>query len=369
MVRISLLLSCAALPAYAEMKYENSTGGSFLFYGQFSPSYVMFDDGREHTNKLTDNAKANTRVGFWIRQPFGENELSFNFETALGFRQSDGISQTSTPDSFNWDRTRLRHVEVIFSSPKYGKFYLGQGSMASDGVGSNDLSETFWVADPYLADFVGSEFLRQKDGALSSITMGQAFANFDGGRYGRVRYDTPQFHDFHVAVSYGENILNTDDETNYYDIALKYNNTFSNGVEVAGGVGYKVSNIQGGGTINDTFGSVSAKLPSGWNATLTAGSRNADNNGSDGTFYIGKLGYVAENWFSIGKTALAVDYYRSDDMVTDGDSGDSFGLEVVQYIDKYDLKVYYGFRHYSYDDDSVGYENAVSNVFGVTWSF
>ena len=66
-IATALFIAGVASPAFAEFRYENSTGGSATFYGQLSPSYLSFDDGEKTTDKIVDNGNSNSRVGFWLR--------------------------------------------------------------------------------------------------------------------------------------------------------------------------------------------------------------------------------------------------------------------------------------------------------------
>ncbi len=129
--KLSLVALAAglALPAAAEMKFDNDSGGSVLLYGQLDPAYLSFDDGVSRTGEVVDNTNSNSRVGLWYRQPMGENQFSFNFETALGLRPSAGMSQGRTPKWVNWQRTSLRKVDFALKTARYGTFFAGQGSM------------------------------------------------------------------------------------------------------------------------------------------------------------------------------------------------------------------------------------------------
>ena len=197
----STLVSSFVLPAAAEFRNENATGGYSLFYGQFDPAYLSFNDGVGMTSKLVDNASSNSRFGLWIRQPFDTNSFAFNFETAFGFRSSDDLSQTYTPDVIDLERTNIRMVDFSSMTETYGSIYVGQGSMATDGVTKLDLSGTSLETDDSISENAGAFEFRNTANALSGVTIGTAFDNFDGGRRGRIRYDTPEFAGFHVAAA------------------------------------------------------------------------------------------------------------------------------------------------------------------------
>ncbi|MBV1886827.1 MAG: hypothetical protein KUG61_07080, partial [Parvibaculaceae bacterium] len=66
------LATAIASPAFAGPTYENDTGGSFTWYGQFDPSFQSYDDGTETYNRLVDNSGSNSRIGFRLKQAFGE---------------------------------------------------------------------------------------------------------------------------------------------------------------------------------------------------------------------------------------------------------------------------------------------------------
>lgn len=360
----ALIAPFASVPAIAGPEYTSASGGTFTYYGNLNPAIVNFDDGVHSDLDGTDSSKSPSKFGFWLRQPFGENELRFQFETRLGFRQSSAISQTNLPDVWEWDKTNLRRVDFSYKTARYGTFYIGQGSLASDGTGSTDISGTSIVSDVGLGDFIGSRLFRDSSGALTSVSMGDAFNNFDGTRYGRVRYDSPTFNNFSVGLSYGKNVLNSSDKNKYYDIALNYDNTFGNGMKVAGGIAYLVTNTDVGPNYKDVFGSVSVLWAEGWNVTLTAGTRDPD-----GSFYMPKVGYIAKDWLPWGATAIAIDYYHSSDMVSGGDNADAYGFEVVQNFDDHNLQVYFGYRNYSYEDNISSYKDANTYVAGVNWTF
>ncbi|WP_050931217.1 porin [Aestuariivita boseongensis] len=363
---LSATALCAALatPAFAGPTYENASGGSVTFYGQFNPSYLSFDDGGTTTNTFADNAASNTRVGFLLRQPFGENELRFRFESGLGLRPTSGISQTMTPGGIEWDRTDLRHVDLQFETARAGTFYFGQGSMASDGIGDRSLSGTGLATSVSIGDIAGGFELRTTGGALSGIQIGDAFANLDGSRRGRIRYDTPNFSGFTLSVAYGQDILTRGNSDDFYDVGLGYEAEISGGMEIEAGLGYQVRERDGSPDREDVFGSITVAMPSGFNATFAAGDRN-----TGGDYHYAKFGYRM-NVLPIGETAVSIDYYSGSDFVSLGDDAESFGIGIVQDFDNHNIEAYFGYRQYSYDDVSAtSYQDAQSVVLGARISF
>ncbi|WP_424984353.1 porin [Microbulbifer sp. S227A] len=352
-----------ATTAAAELKYENGNGGSVLLYGQFDPAYLSFDDGEETTSDVVDNSASNSRIGLWVRQSFGANELAFNFETALGLRASGALSQDFTPKGVNWQRRNIRKVDLSYKTDRYGTFYIGQGSMSTDGVAEVDLSGTSLATYVAIPDTAGAFRFRDSAGALSGRFIGGSFGDFDGGRRGRVRYDTPSFANFTLSVSWGEEILVEDSDLESTAIALRYKNTVGD-FRIEGALGYaEIRPAENVDKFNDTIGSVSVLHSSGVSVTLAAGDRS-----SSGTYTYGKLGYQAD-WLSIGKTALSVDYYQGRDRSVDGAEADSVGIGAVQSFDDANVQAYLGYRTYELTEPSASYQDASSVMFGARWKF
>lgn len=358
----ALLAAGLASPALAGPTYENASGGSFTFYGQFNPTYQSVDDGVRNYDGLADNVHSNSRVGFYLRQPIGAAKFQFQFETALGFRATDKMSQTGGPNWMDWDRTKLRHVDFSLAGA-FGKISAGQGSMASDNAAQVDLSGTKVALWQSVKDHAAGYQFTTAGGALSGIKVGDAFPNFDGGRLGRIRYDSPDLSGFTLSASYGTEILKANNDDDAYDVTVRYKNKLGDfNLESALGV---VWNDKATGTdTRDTIGSLSVLHSSGLNGTIAFGDRD-----TTGNYVYAKLGYKAK-LFSIGSTAVAVDYVSGDDLVSAGSSSEGFGLAVVQKIDAANLETYVSYRNYSFDDATPTAYNDVSAVlFGARWKF
>lgn len=356
------LAASLALPAAAEMKFDNGSGGSVLLYGQLNPAYLSFDDGVSSTSAVVDNSHSNSRVGLWLRQPFGENEFTFNFETALGLRPSAALSQNFTPKGIAWRRTNLRKVDFAYRTARYGTFSLGQGSMATDGVAEVDMSGTSLVTYVSVPDGPAAFRFRTSAGVLSTKFIGGAFSDFDGARRGRIRYDSPSFSGFTVSASYGEEILVSAANFNTSDIAIRYSGEAGD-FRIKGALGYARTEFAIGTTRDDTIGSLSAMHTSGFNVTFAAGDRS-----TSGSYTYGKLGYQAQ-WFGVGKTALSVDYYRGDDTTSVGSRATATGFGVVQKFDKARVEAYLGYRNYELSETAASYLDASSVLFGARWKF
>jgi len=360
------LAAAIASPAFAGPTYENDTGGSFTWYGQFDPSFQSYDDGADRYNRLVDNSGSNSRIGFRLKQAYGENSLQFHFETAFGFRGSDGVSQTSTGDSLSWDRTNLRHVDLQFDTARFGRFSAGQGSMASDGIAGSDRSGTGLIAGVAVADSAGGYAFRDSTGALTGPDVGDVFTDYDGSRLGRVRYDSNNFNGFVVSASYGTDILKDNNDRETYDVAVRYGNENLGDFALEAALGAAWTEETGQADKRDIAGSVALEhKPTGLSLAVAAGERDIA-----GSYGYAKLGY-SNTWTSLGATSFSVDYYDGSDMVdTAGDSASSWGIAAVQKFDRRNVEAYVAYREYSYSDTS-GRSYNDSNVImaGARWKF
>lgn len=363
----ALLAATTAIPAAAELKYENNSGGYVELYGQFNPALISVDDGQETETRVLDNDLSNSRVGLRLFQPYGNNEFTFRFEAALGLPNSSEANQLGT-DFSGWTREDIRHVDFALKGG-YGKFSAGQGSMASDGAAETDLSYVGTALYSFTNDENSGFFYRGTDGVLSDITVGDSSSNFDGGRRTRVRYDTPDFNGFSAAVAYGENALSSSDDDTYYDFAIAYNNTFAGGVEFAASVAYAVRDFDNvSGERKDTIGSASVLLPSGFSFTAAAGSRDDTASGaSDPSFWYTKIAYEGD-WVAWGKTGVGIDYYDGSDFNNDGSDTKAWGIAVVQRINSINTDAYLKYRNHDFEDGT-SFDKNEAWVLGARWQF
>ncbi len=193
--------------------------GTATFYGQFNPAYITFADGKKTHASLSDSSASNSRDGVFLENPTSSGLLTFRFEAALGLPTSSTHNQDSSP-VWEWNETKIRHVDFSHSG-SFSKLSLGQGGMASDENSGADFSGTGLAQGTYRPDCTGGCFLRDAESdALSDIKISSIFADYDGPRRTRVRYDTPDFNGLTIGVAWGRNLLSETDDAEYYDIGL-----------------------------------------------------------------------------------------------------------------------------------------------------
>lgn len=366
-----LALLCAILvsgAAQAEglspMEVTLGDGTVVRFSGQINMGVLHYDDGVDGYTNFVDNDNSSSRVRLQI---FMNGYDSWKMESTLEAEYqplaSNVVSQLNDEPNWDFPSTNIRKAEIAFSNERFGKLWLGQGSMATDGTAEVDNSGTAIIAYSSLSDTAGGYFFRNSADALSDITVGSAFSNFDGlSRKLRVRYDTPTFHGFGLRTSYGEDALAGKDAP-LYDIAATYSGSFET-IELDGAIGYAWNTDS---DIETLSGSISGlHKPSGISLTLAAAREYSE--GVQGRYGYVKLGYERE-FFDIGSTAFSIDYYFGTDIAASDSDSSSIGLAAVQNIDDYNLSLWALWRNYSYDDEADDYEDGQAVFGGALFKF
>jgi hypothetical protein len=357
-------LCLIVLPASAQdLTFTAPSGATATLYGQINLTFQSIDDDVAHYEDFVDNSNSVSRFGLWIDLPMTQSELRFNFEAGLGLEGTADTTQDDDLDWIDWQRTDIRKFEVVYSAG-FGALWLGQGSMATDGVAEIDNSGTSVAGYVNLPDTASSFQFRDGDGELSGTTIGDVFKDFDGGRRFRIRYDTPAVSGFVVSAAYGQDVLADDDDADYYDAALRYD--FENGfVGIDAGLGYAWKDEDDDTTEQFITSGSFTHLPTGLNLTLAAG----DSQDDDASYGYIKLGWLGD-LVSYGQSAVSADYYDGSDFETSGADSTSWGLQAVQTFDDVNLEAYLGFRAFSYKDDAdADYQDVTALLVGARWRF
>ena len=74
-------------------------------------------------------------------------------------------------------------------------------------------------------------------------------------------------------------------------------------------------------------------------------------------------------FFSIGTTALSVDYGRNDDVDQDGDEANTLGVQFVQNIDKWASEYYLGYRYHDLDRKNTDFDEINAMLTGLRVKF
>ena len=357
------MLAALGLPVQAEaLKFTNEAGTTATFYGQVNLTFQSVDDGENTYDGFVDNSNSTSRVGLWIDGTLFDNRFRLNFETGLGIKNTAETSQTEDANWLDWQRTDIRKFEVV-SSGNFGAIWVGQGSMATDGVAEIDNSGTSVVGYVNLADTAGG-FLFRDGAALSGQTIGSVFKDFDGPRRFRLRYDTPDFSGFVLSAAVGNEILAEGDDASYYDAAVRY--SYANEtVDLDAGLGYSWKDDEGDTTEQVIASASATHVPTGLNLTLATGKQMSDG----GSYLYAKVGWRGD-LIAAGETAVSADIYNGSDFGVLGSESSSWGLQAVQQFSDLGLEAYLGYREYSYDHVSGSdFQDVDSILVGARWKF
>lgn len=312
--------------------------------GQVNSAVNFAGDGRDTKAYFVDNDVSASRIRFAGVSTFDETwDLGSTLEVGLSPNNSFDVSQD---DERAGDFISVRRAEVWALDQRFGRVMIGHGSGATNDIVAFDLtrvSGTIMGSGEFVAG--GLEFTDGEE--LSGVALFDAFFNFDGDRQPRVRYDTPNFGPFQLAVSAGAD--------QRYDLALAFGRDYDHwsgadlpGFTTIGGIGISRPNdddedyrLAGSWSIlHDTSG-VSLTLSGG----MDAGTR-----GDDPYTLYGKLGWDTQ-LMRFGPTGFGVDYTWTENQVDDGDEGQTAGIAAVQVIESVGIELYSQFRWHTYDRD------------------
>ncbi|WP_300018248.1 porin [uncultured Roseobacter sp.] len=351
-------LLALGLPATATAQ---QTGPEVDFYGHINLGIINVDNGADTETALTDNDNSNSRVGLIYKQGLSNGgEFRLHFETALGFTGSSSINGDDNGLELNYRRTELRKFEAIYQSPTWGTLSFGQGSIATDGTAEADFSGTSVIAYSSLQDQAGSQVFQFASGGASGFDVGDAFNAFDGGRRFRIRYDTPTYMGFSLAVSAGEEVLTSGNDDEFYDIGLKYDQDYG-AYQVAARVGLSIRDSDE----ELLLGSVAVlHKATGLNLAVATGRQQE---GDDSYVYI--KGGIKRDWFALGETRFSVDYYSGEDFGVTGSDSESVGIALVQKVDAWNTELYASYRTFDFDGTGANLLDQDVTFVGARWRF
>lgn len=312
--------------------------------GQVNSAVNFAGDGLKTKAYFVDNDVSASRIRFTGVSTFEETwDLGSTLEVGLSPNNSFDVSQDNETAG---DFISVRRAEVWASDQRYGRVMIGQGSAATNDIVAFDLtriSGTIMGSGEFIAG--GLEFTDGEQ--LSGVDLFDAFFNFDGVRMPRVRYDTPNFGPFQLAVSAGSD--------QRYDLALAFGRDYDHwsgvdlpGFTTLGGIGISRPNdddedyrIGGSWSIqHDT---------SGVSLTLSGGMDGGTGRDDPYTLY-GKLGWDTQ-LMRFGPTGFGVDYTWTENQQADEDQGQTAGIAAVQVLEAYGIELYSQFKWHTYDRD------------------
>ena len=336
--------------------------------GHINKGVLAYDDGMQTLDYwLVDNANSSTRARLQIYTAFGDDFAAGATLEGQWTPYSTGSINQTNRGNYGGSNASLRKAEVWIGdnadADRFGKIWIGQGSMASDGATEIDLSGTEVVGYSGVGDLAGGQLFRSAGtNILSTVMIDDAFSNLDGlSRLLRVRYDSPQIAGFSLSGSYGTKVVPTASGKPGWDAALRYTQNKNNTLFQAG-----LAFADSGNGKRLVAGSASLLLPSDINFTVAGG--RSKSGGVTSRFIYGKVGYKAR-LNDAGVTALSVDYFHGQNFNSNGSRSRSYGLQIVQNFDYWKTELYLGLRRYEFSELANAYSDSVGIMSGARMKF
>lgn len=314
-------------------------------------------DGKDSTLFYTDSDQGPTSLRVDATTHPSKN-LTIGGTIELGIQQNRPLRVSQDSQDVGIDITG-RLAEIYADSSKYGKLTLGRGFMASWVTPEIDLSGTqngSLLTVGML--FGGLKFVEKETNKLSDIRVHNVFVDIERLLImDRIRYDSPFFSGFRTSGGVASD--------GRWDLALRSRHSAGD-FSLRGAVTYQ----------DEPFLDIDWRWDAGISArheptglNLTVGfSREGFNGGREGHGIIFKPGWLAD-LFTFGKTAISLDVFHNSNISTEGETGDSIGMFVVQNWDKYGMRFYAGYRRLNIDNPDVKTKSLNVLSFGVLLQF
>jgi hypothetical protein len=324
---------------------SGETGIDLAISGQVNRMVTLADDGDKTKLYNVDNDNSSSRIRFVGRgRTDGGLVVGSLIEAQLQPNDSETVNRRNQ-DTGNVS-FESRHVDLFVQHEEFGKVSLGRGDTASNNTAEVDLSGTTVIAYSSISDTAGGLLFYDDDtDALSDTQINDAYSNLDGlSRRDRLRYDTPTLAGFTLSADVISSAR--------YSAGLTWAGQLPDW-QMAAAAGYS---YPGGGSDYIIDGSASVlHLPTGLNATVSAGQEARDDRDDASNVYV-KLGWKRA-FFSFGETAMSIDYAHNTDLDQDGDAFDTVGLFAVQAIEDFGVEFYGGYRFHSLDRDDADFDD------------
>lgn len=295
--------------------------------GHVNRAIMFADDGVASDVAHVDSATSQSRIRWTGSGDLGVGGMKVGARLEWGF--SSNLSNRHTIKSGDGGDVafNIRYSELWFSG-SWGKLSAGHGEGSNYLRTFTDLSGTGLATNVGQTSLGGGIAYRTPAGGAVGTTVGATHVTYTGGRYDRLRYDSPTFGPVAFAVDVGEN--------EHWGIAGTLSTSFS-GAKLSADIGYE--QLPGGGT-DQWGGSASILFSQGTNLTVAYSER--DNATDPDNFYI-KLGH---KW---GQNAISIDYSQTDDAVLAGDDATSWGIGFAHSIPGPNVQLYAGYQNFDLD--------------------
>jgi hypothetical protein len=285
--------------------------------------------------------------------------VASNTSANVGMGKSSTDAAENPSGATSRDAFSNRIAEVFFQDKHLGKLSLGLGNMASKGsMEDTDLSKTTAASvGGSFASIAGGHYFYEAISQTRTLQVGILADKFNGlGIRNRIRYDSPSYKGLVVSASHsGSNNDRFDGSANF--------NVKVNDVQIAAAVSAQNNRAAGAfdpsyplsNTYRQLNGSIGIAFHSGFNIYLGGGKRHySESFRKPANMYAIKLGYFNKFFENIGVTAFAICYGRFNNAqralqtgaLNENYSVDSYGVHVVQNIEKVGIDVYFSYQRF-----------------------
>ena len=338
---------------------------NLLLAGKISPMIFTATDPKKTNLFFASNSISSSSLSAnTLFEPTSGWHIGSNLELDFYVNQSNLVSQTTPSPTSNVD---IDKAEVFVHSHKLGLLLLGKGDSASDNTSLTDLSDTALVSRTTADDIGGGLFFRDKStGILSTTTVSNAINGLDGlpGAL-RIRYDTPEFAGLLLSVS----AIEGDEQ----DIALKYGHRFGQ-TKFAAQIGFTTPQTINTTTPTPTSGkeltsSAAVLFSDGISLSAAYGGLLVNQLGRDDPYYFHiKPGYQ-KNFFDVGNTAMSIDMGRYYNFAQNDDCATTYGLQLLQNINPWNLVMYMGYRNFHLNQPGTSFDSLNLFMMGALYKF
>jgi hypothetical protein len=332
-----------AIIAIALLAITPAQAVDFAISGQINRATMYVDDGSTAKWFFVDNENSGTRFRFT-----GSNEFDQNWKVGIVWEvemQSNSSDEVNMDTSGDLGGVTFKERKIEFWVEKWGRLWLGQGDMSSNGTSEVDLSGTDVAAYSGVAD-IGGSFEFQDNGEGIGVSVSGSRSNFDGlSRKDRVRFDTPKFWGFYGSGSVGNSSI--------WDAALRYAGDFGWAKFAAAGA---YADFGTSSSTNDNIFSSSASMLFDFGLNLTASYAYRKQDGTNPWSLFGKVGYKF-----LEKHAASIQYSRTKSLSAKDDKGDTFGIAYV--FSPWKSVEFYGTYYLHMLDRDVGSDPDDINIF------
>jgi hypothetical protein len=333
----------------AQAGVANGNDNSVVMSGNLTRSIMYMDNGSSNEITHVDGGNdTSSRFRIIVSGKLTESvDVGGIWEANLPVSNNQGsqttganatITEAGDSGSFGFRKT-----EVTFNHATMGKLSIGQSSTASDNRPSLGFASN---TNGGLTNGGGAILYNSTAKAQTgTITAGGQFSNYFGTRDDRIRYDSPSFGGFKVAVAAA-----TD---NFWDAGLTYGATYGD-ITVAAAAQYTALNAGGTSPKANMGAGIALTHTSGLGASFYYGQEDAaGGNQVEGSQYGLELGYKTDALSNLGTTGFALVYIRADETTANNAEATLWGIHAKQSMPA-GISVFASYENSSYDNIAAG---------------